>query len=72
LLFADLGAQCLHHLLPRAIVSPLRKVVIDGALGQQIVGQHVPLATRAVEVQDGVDDAAHGHCAVARRASLGE
>jgi type I restriction enzyme S subunit len=31
--FADLGAQCLPPLLPRARVSPLRKVVIDGALG---------------------------------------
>src|SRR4029453_3669510 len=34
LLLADVGAQCIHHLLPRAIVSPLRKVFIDGALGQ--------------------------------------
>src|SRR4029450_249915 len=59
LLCADLGAQCIHHLWPCAIVSPLRKVFIDGALGQQIVWQHVPLAPCAVEVQDGVDDFAH-------------
>src|SRR4030095_12872310 len=26
LLFAHLGAQCIHHLLPRALVSPLCKV----------------------------------------------
>jgi hypothetical protein len=61
LLFANLGAQCLHHLWPRAIVSPRRKVCIDGALGQQIVWQHVPLAPCAVEVQDSVDDCAHVH-----------
>src|SRR5215510_7000653 len=61
LLFADLGAQCIHYLLPRAIVSPLRKVFIDGALGQQIVWEQVPLAPCAVEVQNGVDDFAHVH-----------
>jgi hypothetical protein len=30
LLFADCGAQGIQHLLPRAVVSPLRKVFIDG------------------------------------------
>ena len=61
LLFANLGAQCIYHMLPRAIVSPLRKLFIDGALGQQIVWQHVLLATCAFEVQDSVDDCAHVH-----------
>jgi hypothetical protein len=59
LLGTDRGAQCIHHRLPRAIVSPLRKVFIDGALGKPIMWQHVPLAPRAVEVQAGVDDFAH-------------
>jgi hypothetical protein len=61
LLCADLGTQGIQHLLPRAIVSPLRKVFIDGARGQQIVWQHVPWAPCAVEVQDRVDDFAHVH-----------
>src|SRR5262245_21559279 len=61
LLPPDLSAQRVHHALPRAIVSPLRNVVIDGALGQQVVWQHVPLAPGAIEVQDSVDDFAHVH-----------
>src|SRR5262252_7325853 len=50
-----------HHALPRATVSPLRKVFIDGALGQQVVWQQVPLAPGAIEVQESVDDVAHVH-----------
>jgi hypothetical protein len=61
LLFADLGTQGIQPLVPRASVSPWRTVFIDGALGQQIVWQHVPLATCAVEGQDSVDDFAHVH-----------
>src|SRR3954447_18706711 len=52
----DLLPQGVHDLLPRAIVPPLGEVVVDGALGQEVVGKHVPLATRAVEVEDRVDD----------------
>ena len=61
LLFAALGTQGIHPMLPRTIISPLRTGFIDGALGKQIVWQQVPLATRAVEGQEGVDDCAHVH-----------
>jgi len=41
---ADCGAERVHQALPCAIVAPLREVCIDGALGQQIVWEQVPLA----------------------------
>src|SRR5215510_13322551 len=59
LVLSDLLAQRVHHMLPRPIVSPLRKILISGAFRKQVVRQHVPLATSAVEVQDGVDDFTH-------------
>jgi len=61
LLCADLGTQGIQHLWPRASVSPWRKVFLDGALGEQIVWQPVPLATGAVEGQESGEDCAHVH-----------
>lgn len=58
-LLADLLTQRGHHVLPRPGVSPLGKILVGGAFGQQVVRQHVPLAAGAVEVQDGVDDFPH-------------
>jgi hypothetical protein len=47
-----LRSQLVHHPLPSSIVSPLGEVVVNRALGRQIVRQHVPLAAAAVEVED--------------------
>jgi hypothetical protein len=52
-------AQGVHEPLPGAVVPPSREVVVDGALGRQVVGEHVPLAARAVEVEDRVEHLAH-------------
>ena len=52
---ADLPTQGIEDLLPGAVGLPLLEVVVDGALGRQVVREHVPLAARAVEVGDGVE-----------------
>src|SRR5262249_17384553 len=41
------------------IVAPLGKIVIDGTFGQQIVGQHIPLAATPVEIKDRIEDFPH-------------
>ena len=55
---ANLRPQRVDQLLPRAVVAPLGKVVVDRALGKQVVRQHVPLATAAIDKQNRVDDLA--------------
>src|SRR5712692_7516610 len=52
-------AQGLDQLRPCPIVTPLGKIVIDGALGQQIMRQHIPLAATSVEVEQGIQDFPH-------------
>jgi hypothetical protein len=42
-----------------AVVPPLGEVVVDGALGRQVVRQHVPLAAGAVEIEQGVEHLPH-------------
>ena len=61
LLRADFRAQRIHEVLPRAITAPLRTLLVDGTFGEQIVRQQVPLAARAVEILDRVDDFTHVH-----------
>jgi len=56
---ADSRSQRVHHRLPHAIVAPLGEVVVDRALRQQVVRQHVPLAARAIEVQQSVHHFPH-------------
>jgi hypothetical protein len=60
-MLAACGAERVHQALPRAIVTPLREVFIDGALWQQSVWEQVPLAACAVKVTYGVEDFAHIH-----------
>src|SRR3954452_18839100 len=55
----DLGAQGIDHPLPSAVIAPLGEVVIDGALGQEVVRQHVPLAAGAGLIAEGVENLAH-------------
>src|SRR5512143_1809114 len=56
---AQLLPQGVGDPLPGAIVAPLREVVPDGALGQQVVRQQLPLATGAGLVQEGVEHLPH-------------
>src|SRR5215475_4030869 len=52
-------AQGLNHLGPGPVVALLRKVVIDRALGQQIMRQHVPLTPAPVQKTKRVEDLPH-------------
>src|SRR6266446_10803533 len=54
-------AQGLDQLAPCPIVAPLRKVVIDSALGQQIVRQPIPLAATSIQVEQCIEDFPHVH-----------
>src|ERR1700678_4208407 len=53
-----IGLQPAKHLLdrlPGAVLIPAFEVVVGGTLGDEIVRQEVPLATRAVLVEQGID-----------------
>src|SRR5262245_9191672 len=52
-------AQGLDHLGPGPVVAPLRKGVIDGARGQPIMREHVPLAPAPVQRKKRVEDFPH-------------
>jgi site-specific DNA recombinase len=56
---AELLPQGVEDLLPGAVGLPLGEVVIHRALGRQVVREHVPLAPRACEVEDRVEDLPH-------------
>src|SRR5262245_27451250 len=60
-LHAGLLTQCLDHFCPCPIVAPLGTVVIDGAFGQQIMGQHIPLAATPVEIEQCIEYLPHVH-----------
>src|SRR5579859_7516257 len=53
---ADASPEGINELLPGAVLVPGDEVIPDGALGGQIVGQVVPLATGACLVEQRVDD----------------
>src|ERR687887_2765678 len=57
--YARAFAQGRDHLGPGPVVAPLRKVVIDRALGQQIMWKHVPLAPAPVEIEKRIEDFPH-------------
>ena len=63
-------AQGRDSLGPGSVIAPLGKGVIDGAVGQHIVGQHRPLAATAVQGEQGIEDVPHGHLARASSAWL--
>jgi hypothetical protein len=54
LLLLDVLAPRVHHVLPRAIVSPLGNTLGDRAFGKHVVRQHIPLTAGSVAGQDGV------------------
>src|SRR4051794_21194475 len=56
---SDLPTQGVEDRLPGAVGLPLLEVVVHGALGRQVVREHVPLAAGAVEVEDGVEHLPH-------------
>ena len=45
----------------RAVPGPEREVVVDRALGRQVLGQSAPLAAGGEDVEDPVQDRAHVH-----------
>jgi hypothetical protein len=49
----------MDHPGPCPVITPLRKVVIDRALGQQILRQHVPLTPAPVPRENGVENFPH-------------
>ena len=51
--------QGVHDLLPGAVAAPLVVVVVHRTPGRQVVGEHVPLAAAAVEVENGVEHLPH-------------
>jgi len=53
----------IKHLCPRAVVAPTCKVVVHGALGKQIVREHIPLTTAPIQIQDRIHHFAHVHFA---------
>jgi len=55
----DLPAEGVEDLLPGPVVPPLGEVVVHRALGRQVVGQHVPLAAGAADVEDGIEHLPH-------------
>ena len=57
--YAGSFTQGLHDLGPGPVVAPLRKVIIDRALGQQIMRQHVPLTTAPVQIKKRIEDFSH-------------
>src|ERR1022692_2992412 len=61
--FTDASPESIDDLLPGAVLLPGDEVIVDGALGSQVVRQVVPLATRADLVEQRVDDLAQVHSA---------
>jgi hypothetical protein len=53
---AGLFASGRDDLGPGAIVTPLGAGVIDSALGEEIMGQHIPLTPTPMEIPNGVED----------------
>ena len=54
-------AQEADDLGPRAVIPPLRKVVVDRALGEQIMRSHIPLTPGPILIQQRVEHSAHVH-----------
>jgi hypothetical protein len=53
---ARLFASRRDHLAPGAVVTPWGQGVIDGALGEEIMGQHIPLTPTPLEISYRVED----------------
>ena len=58
-------AQGVMYLLPGPIQAPTAVVIVDRAPGGELVGDVPPLAARAKEVEDGVEDLANVNRTVA-------
>jgi hypothetical protein len=54
-------AQGIQQRDPRTVVAPSRKVIVHGALGQQIVRKHLPLTPAPIQRQDRMHDFAQVH-----------
>src|SRR5271157_4600746 len=53
--------QCVVDLLPQALSSPSPKNSVNGLPIGKVVRQRPPLAARAIDVEDGIDDPAAIH-----------
>lgn len=53
------GSHCVMNPLPRTVVTPDPKVVVDALPLRILLGQHPPLDTADNDVQDAVDDLSH-------------
>src|SRR6185369_14902624 len=47
------------HLGPGPVIAPLGAIVIPTAFGQQVMRQHLPLATTTVQIPERSEDLAH-------------
>src|ERR1039457_3175141 len=56
---AHLTPLGIHQALPRAVVTPALEIIVGGALGLQVMGQHIPLATGTVLVEQRIEHLAH-------------
>src|SRR6476620_12566034 len=52
-------AQRGQDLGPRSVLAPPREIVIDAALGQQVLRAHLPLAPTAVQIQKRIKHLSH-------------
>src|SRR5271170_5628273 len=54
-------AQRIHEALPGPILAPPAEILVDGALGQQVVRQHTPLTARPIEIETRIENLSHVH-----------
>src|SRR5262245_56750843 len=52
-------SQSSQYLGPGPVLAPLREIVIDAALGQQVLRQHLPLAATTVQIQERIEYLTH-------------
>jgi hypothetical protein len=53
---AHLSAQPFVNALPGSVQTPIAKVGVDGLPGWKIMRQHAPLAARAQDIEDGINN----------------
>ena len=53
---AHLDPQAIVEFFPEAALAPGREVIEDGGLGRKVLGQHTPLTSGAVEIEESVEN----------------
>ncbi len=54
--FAHSAAQSIVQALEGSVLPPVAKVGVDGLPGRKIMRQESPLATRAQDIEDGINN----------------